>query len=95
MLNNSITDSEGDNSLGIKEQIFKYLRQWKWFLLSVFLFLFLAKLYLRYSIPEYKSQTTLLIKRDESGGMASELAAFVQRGERIAEKWFYLPHRCT
>ncbi|WP_395059681.1 GumC family protein [Flavobacterium sp.] len=80
MLNNSITDSEGDNSLGIKEQIFKYLRQWKWFLLSVFLFLFLAKLYLRYSIPEYKSQTTLLIKRDESGGMASELAAFEDLG---------------
>ena len=76
MLNNTITDLAEDNSLGIKEQIFKYLRHWKWFLISIFFFFFLAKLYLRYSIPEYKSQTTLLIKREDSGGVSSELAAF-------------------
>ena len=76
MLNNTITNLVDDNTISIKDVIFKYLSQWKWFLLSVFLFLFLAKLYLRYSIPEYKSQTTLLIKRDDSAGMPSELAAF-------------------
>ncbi|WP_394758946.1 GumC family protein [Flavobacterium sp.] len=76
MLNNSIADLAEDNSAGIREQILKYLSHWRWFLFSVFLFLFLAKLYLRYSIPEYKSQTTLLIKRDDSGGISSELAAF-------------------
>lgn len=80
MLNNNINDLDSDNSLSLKEQVFKYLIHWKWFLLSVFLFLFLAKLYLRYSIPEYKSQTTLLIKREDSGGMASELAAFEDLG---------------
>lgn len=76
MLNNTITDLTEDNSAGIREQILKYLRQWKWFLLSIFFFLVLAKLYLRYSIPEYRSQTTLLIKREDSGGISSELAAF-------------------
>ena len=76
MLNNTIPNLPEDKSLGIKEQIFKYLRHWKWFLLSTFFFLFLSKIYLRYSIPEYKSQTTLLIKREDSGGMSSELAAF-------------------
>ncbi|MEO8515776.1 MAG: polysaccharide biosynthesis tyrosine autokinase [Flavobacterium sp.] len=79
MLNNTI-DSAEDNSLNLREQLFKYLAHWKWFLLGVFVFLSLAKLYLRYSIPEYKSQTTLLIKRDESGSVTSELAAFEDLG---------------
>jgi tyrosine-protein kinase Etk/Wzc len=76
MLNNTTTDLAEDNAINLREQLFKYLIHWKWFLLSVFFFFFLAKLYLRYSIPEYKSQTTLLIKREDSGGMSSELAAF-------------------
>ncbi|MFM9987031.1 GumC family protein [Flavobacterium sp.] len=76
MLNNTITDLAEDNAINFREQLFKYLVHWKWFLLSAFFFFFLAKLYLRYSIPEYKSQTTLLIKREDSGGMSSELAAF-------------------
>lgn len=80
MLNNNIADLDKDNSVGVKEQVFKYLLHWKWFLLSVFFFFVLAKLYLRYSIPEYKSQTTLLIKRDDSGGLSSELAAFEDLG---------------
>lgn len=76
MLNNTITNLPEDNAVNLREQLLKYLVHWKWFLLSAFFFFFLAKLYLRYSIPEYKSQTTLLIKRDDSGGMSSELAAF-------------------
>ena len=63
-----------ENSINIKEQFFKYALNWKWFLLSLLLFLVGAKLYLRYSVPEYKSITTLLIKREDSGGMA-EFAA--------------------
>lgn len=63
-----------DDSFNLKDQIFKYLTYWKWFLLSAFVFLVGAKLYLRYSIPEYKSFTTLLIKREDSGPM-SEFSA--------------------
>ncbi|EKT4519560.1 putative tyrosine-protein kinase involved in exopolysaccharide biosynthesis [Flavobacterium psychrophilum] len=76
---NTVNNNE-ENTLNIKDLVFNYLSHWKWFLLSIALFFIGAKLYLRYSIPEYKSQTTLLIKGDESGGMLSELSAFQDLG---------------
>lgn len=63
------------NSLYLREQLMKYVRHWKWFVLSVFVFLVLSKLYLRYTVPQYKAQTTILIKNEETG-LASELSAF-------------------
>lgn len=80
MSNNQILDTSEDSAVKIREIIFKYLSNWKWFLLSLALCLITAKLYLRYSIPEYKSLTTLLIKRQESSGVASELSAFQDLG---------------
>lgn len=70
----NIENQTEDNSINLKELLFKYLIHWKWFVLSIFVFLVGAKLYLRYSIPEYKSFTTLLIKREDSGPM-SEFSA--------------------
>lgn len=81
MQNNNIPNHNiEDNSFHLREQIFKYLTHWKWFLLSLLAFLVLAKLYLRYSFPEYKALTTILIKDKESGGIASELSAFEDLG---------------
>ncbi|MEO8235949.1 MAG: polysaccharide biosynthesis tyrosine autokinase [Flavobacterium sp.] len=65
-----------DSSINLRNQLFKYLLHWKWFLFSIITFLVLAKLYLRYSIPEYNAQTTILIKSENSGGLTSELSAF-------------------
>ena len=59
----------------IKEEIFKYLKYWKWFLLSVILSLLLAHIYLRYYIPMYGVASSILIKDDKKGG-TSELSAF-------------------
>lgn len=69
-------DDSSEESINLKQLLFNYLRYWKWFLLSVFLFLAIAKLYLRYSIPVYKASATLLIKDEKSGGLSSELSAF-------------------
>ncbi len=82
---NTVNNNE-ENTLNIKDLVFNYLSHWKWFLLSIALFFIGAKLYLRYSIPEYKSQTTLLIKGDESGGMLSELSAFQDLGGFLEQK---------
>jgi tyrosine-protein kinase Etk/Wzc len=76
MHSNNIHEQNEDTSINLRELILKYLIYWKWIALSVFLFLFLAKLYLRYSIPIYKATTTLLIKDEKAGGLASELSAF-------------------
>ena len=80
MLHKNITNQAEVKTVNIRELLFKYLIYWKWFLLSIVLFLVGAKLYLRYSIPEYKSQTTLLIKRDDAGGLPSEFSAFQDLG---------------
>lgn len=69
-------DASSEESINLKQLLFNYLRYWKWFLLSAFLCLAIAKLYLRYSIPIYKASATLLIKDKESGGLSSELSAF-------------------
>ncbi|SHJ00551.1 GumC family protein [Flavobacterium terrae] len=73
-------DNTEENSLNFRDLLNKYLIHWKWFLFSVFVFLALSKIYLRYSVPIYKSYTSILIKDDKSGGLASELSAFQDIG---------------
>lgn len=71
---------EQDDSINIREEVEKYVLQWRWFLLSAIVFLALAYFYLRYSTPIYKSTTTILVKDDRKGGIANELAAFSELG---------------
>ncbi|GAA4771936.1 MULTISPECIES: GumC family protein [Flavobacterium] len=73
-------DNTDENSGNLRDLFYKYLIHWKWFLLSIFAFLILSKIYLRYSIPIYKSSASILIKDDQSGGLASELSAFQDIG---------------
>ena len=76
MQNTPLANSEqnNQNDFNIKEQLFIYLRYWKWFLLSVLLCLALVFAYLRYSIIEYGSMTSILIKDEKKGG-SSEYSA--------------------
>ncbi|WP_136668965.1 polysaccharide biosynthesis tyrosine autokinase [Flavobacterium sp. H122] len=69
-------DTSSEESINLKQLLVSYLHYWKWFLLSVFLCLALAKIYLRYSVPVFKASATLLIKDEKSGGLSSELSAF-------------------
>lgn len=71
-----INNNKEENSLKLRDLLFKYLMHWKWFLLSILAFFALAKLYLRYSVPLYNSTTTILIKDDSGNNLASELSAF-------------------
>ena len=58
----------------LKELVYKYLKHWKWFVVSVFICLTLAFLYNRYTIPEYSVRAKLQVLEDKSA--TSELAAF-------------------
>ena len=73
-------DEDLDQNINIREQLEKYLIHWKWFVLGVILSLFLAFLYLRYAVPVYNATSTILIKDDKKGGLASELSAFADLG---------------
>ena len=76
---NEITPSN-QNHFSLKEEVEKYIRHWKWFVLGIFIALLSAFLYLRYSIPHYKAVATILVKDDRKGNMASELSAFSDLG---------------
>jgi tyrosine-protein kinase Etk/Wzc len=70
--NNDITDfTEIDNNEpDIRETVFKYLRYWKWFVLSLLAFMVLGYTYIKLSTPQYKIETDLLIKdKDNKSGM--------------------------
>ncbi len=67
-------------TINIREEIEKYLFHWKWILLSILLCLFLAFLYMRYTVPQYKSTATILVKDERKGSLQSELSAFSDLG---------------
>ena len=68
-----------EESQSIRNELEKYLRHWKWFVLCVFSTFILAFFYLRYATPKYEVKTTLLIKQDDNM-MSNELAAFQDLG---------------
>ncbi|WP_080056012.1 GumC family protein [Spirosoma aerolatum] len=59
------------DAINLRAIVFRYLRNWYWFVLSIGLMLAGAYIYLRYQAPSYKSQSSLLIK-DEKKGLDQE-----------------------
>ncbi|MEY8759798.1 GumC family protein [Chryseobacterium tongliaoense] len=57
---------EKEEKLDIKKIIGQYLRKWPWFVVSVFIFLLGAYIYLRYAVPKYQSETTLKFDKKET-----------------------------
>lgn len=57
-----------EENINFQEIIEKYLHHWKWFILGLFLTLGIAFAYLRYSMPVYESQASVLIKEDQKSG---------------------------
>ena len=68
-----------EETQSMRNELEKYLRHWKWFVLSVFSALIVAFFYLRYATPKYEVKTPSLIKQDDNM-MSSELAAFQDLG---------------
>ena len=84
--NQSIISGEEGNSYDFREQLDRYLSHWLWYVLGVSVMLTVAFFYLRYTVPEYKATTTILLKDEKKGGMASELAAFADLGSLAGAK---------
>jgi capsular exopolysaccharide synthesis family protein len=59
-----------EETLNVKEFLFKMLNYWYWFVLAVFLGLGGAWLYVRYVPPSYSVSSLVLVKEKESGGMS-------------------------
>ncbi|ASK30385.1 tyrosine protein kinase [Chryseobacterium sp. T16E-39] len=61
-----IESQEKEEILDIKKIIGQYLRKWPWFICSILMFMVGAYVYLRYSIPQYQSKTTLKFDKKET-----------------------------
>lgn len=80
MEDNFMSDEYQEDDIHLRTILDKYLVHWQWFALAVAVCLFVAYAYLRYTIPQYKATTTILVKDDKKGGMLSELSAFADMG---------------
>lgn len=78
--NNSLNSQDNQNDFNIREELDKYLFYWKWFVLSIIVALTVGYLYLRYATPVYRASTTILVKDDKKGGLASEFAGLSEIG---------------
>ncbi|THV59015.1 GumC family protein [Chryseobacterium candidae] len=55
-----------EEKLNLKKVIAKYLYKWPWFIASIIICLAVAFIYLRYSIPQYQSKTTLKFDKKQN-----------------------------
>lgn len=69
-----------DETLNIREEIEKYLVDWKWFVLGVLISLTLAFFYLKYSTPQYSANSSIMLKDNKKSGISAELAAVSDLG---------------
>jgi tyrosine-protein kinase Etk/Wzc len=59
--------SKSGREILVQNFIRHFYENWKWFVLSVFLSLILASLFLRYKTPEYKVSASILVRDDTKG----------------------------
>ncbi len=76
-INTPDTNLQTENSsLKAKAFIYKYLRQWKWFVLGLIISFSASYLYLRYSTPLFRANATLLIKANSKDGFNTDMLLF-------------------
>ena len=79
-MEDTISTDIPEQSFNLNALLDYYLRQWKWFLLSLLVCFSLAFIYLRYyTAPSYQASTTIMIK-DANGSMNPELSVLSDLG---------------
>lgn len=71
---------EDAKQVDLSKLFIKYFSYWKWFLVSIVLCLIIAFIYLKFTLPEYKITTSILLKDDQKGGGTAEINAFKDMG---------------
>ncbi|MDD4728791.1 MAG: polysaccharide biosynthesis tyrosine autokinase [Dysgonamonadaceae bacterium] len=67
-----------ENEISIMEILFKYIKYWKWFVVSLLIAMALAFLYFRYTVPVYNVTSSVILKdqKNQRGGAARGLGGF-------------------
>ncbi len=62
-----------ESNFDLKAEIYKYLAHWRWLVFGSLLGLLLAFLYNRYTIPEYRTEASMMILQDEQKRISGAL----------------------
>ncbi|KFC23238.1 GumC family protein [Epilithonimonas lactis] len=65
------TPLKSGKKINIKKELNRYLKNWYWILLSMLVFYTAAKVYLRYTTPQYLSKTTIQFPETKGKGSAA------------------------
>ena len=76
MIKNELLD---ENVINVRQIIRNYSIHWKYFLLSIVLFILTCFFYLKYTAPVYNITSSILVK-DEDKGISNQLNAFSEIG---------------
>jgi capsular exopolysaccharide synthesis family protein len=77
---NYFEDQTTEDGLNLREQLNPYLFKWYWFVLGAILAIIAAWFYLRYSIPVYSTESTLLIKEVKKSSGAADMSVVSEIG---------------
>ncbi|MCB7480600.1 exopolysaccharide transport family protein [Christiangramia sediminis] len=66
-------EEKEESNFDLKAELFKYLAYWKWILFGLLLGGLLAYLYNRYTIPKFRTQSTMLIVDEKENNAMSAL----------------------
>ncbi|WP_426279062.1 GumC family protein [Chryseobacterium sp. S-02] len=74
-------DQNQEESLNLREVLKPYLHRWYWFIIGIIVTIIVAWFFLRYSVPVYNTETTLLIKEvKKSASGQPELSVISELG---------------
>lgn len=74
MVENNQNSQQPEESINIRELLFKFLAHWKWFLLSVLISISIGVAYILIKAPVYTRTTSILIKDEKKGNSLSGAA---------------------
>ncbi|MCF7568658.1 polysaccharide biosynthesis tyrosine autokinase [Sabulilitoribacter arenilitoris] len=85
--NNLSNDNSEDFNFNLKKTLSVYLKQWKWFVLSLLISFVLTYISLRYTTPKYLAvaKIMLLDDKDNSAGALKDLSIFSEKEDAMVE----------
>ncbi len=66
-------EQKEESNFDLKAELYKYLVHWKWLVLGILVGLAVAYLYNRYTIPQYRSEATLMVLQDDKSSVSGVL----------------------
>lgn len=74
------TENQNQEEINLRDLLYKYIKRWYWFFLSVVIALILALIYVKATPPKYNVQSKIILRSDDNNSGSSELTALSSLG---------------